>query len=170
MDISRIKPEFVDGELGIKLGREQAPTKLIEFLNLRCPYCRQWFDESNGLLQPLTENGSLLRVIKLFNKNKESLQSGNLMHRYVPSASEQAYQVIEKLFNSQTDWGNLSLTEVSNFAEDELGLKQVENAGMLERIGTEAQAANIETVPTIMVGEHIFDQHISNKQLKQIIS
>ncbi len=45
---------------------------MIEFINLACPYCRQWFEESHELLEEAVQSGQLRRVIKLFDKEKKA--------------------------------------------------------------------------------------------------
>ena len=50
MDISVIKGKLVNDFNGIKIGSDTAPKRLIEFINLRCPYCKQWFEESYDTL------------------------------------------------------------------------------------------------------------------------
>ena len=46
--------------------------KMVEFINLSCPYCRQWFEESYELLEEAVQSGQLQRVIKLFDKEKKA--------------------------------------------------------------------------------------------------
>ena len=74
MDISVIKAEKTTTANSIMYGEDQAPKKMIEFINLACPYCRQWFNDSFDLLEEAVEAGKIQRVIKLFDKEKESLQ------------------------------------------------------------------------------------------------
>ena len=82
MDISIIKAKETNTTTGIKIGDENAKP-IIEFMNLRCPYCRKWFEESLPILTEAVAAGKVQRVIKLFDKEKESLQRGNVMHRFV---------------------------------------------------------------------------------------
>lgn len=50
--------------------------KMVEFINLACPYCRQWFEESYELLEEAVQSGQLQRVIKLFDKEKKAYSEG----------------------------------------------------------------------------------------------
>ena len=43
---------------------------MIEFINVRCPYCRKWFEESEELLAQSVKSGKVERIIKLFDKEK----------------------------------------------------------------------------------------------------
>ena len=44
---------------------------MIEFINVRCPYCRKWFEESKELLAQSVKSGKVERIIKLFDKEKK---------------------------------------------------------------------------------------------------
>lgn len=74
MDISIIDATKTNKTTGIMYGNENAPKQMIEFVNLACPYCRQWFIESYDILEEAVQSGRLLRIIKLFDKEKPSLQ------------------------------------------------------------------------------------------------
>ncbi|HBM5638150.1 TPA: thioredoxin domain-containing protein, partial [Enterococcus faecium] len=51
MDISVIDATKTNTQKGILYGSSNAPKKMVEFINLSCPYCRQWFEESYELLE-----------------------------------------------------------------------------------------------------------------------
>lgn len=137
-----------------------------EFMNLRCPYCRQWFNESKALLA----DADVTRVIKLFDKEKPSLQRGNVMHRFVDTTNESTILAsIQKIFDTQEEWGDLELDEVATFAKEKLGLSENNHSTYSQLIVDEANAANIKFVPTIIVEEHIFDESISEDELKEIL-
>lgn len=137
-----------------------------EFMNLRCPYCRQWFNESKALLA----DADVTRFIKLFDKEKPSLQRGNVMHRFVDTTNEATILAsIQKIFDTQEEWGNLELDEVATFAKEKLGLSENNHSSYSQLIVDEANAANIKFVPTIIVEEHIFDESISEDELKEIL-
>lgn len=74
MDISTIKAEKVNTTIGIKIGSEDAPVKVIEFINLKCPYCKMWYEDSKDLLAEYVSAGKVQRVIKHFDKEKPSLK------------------------------------------------------------------------------------------------
>ena len=168
MDISHIKPEKTNDIVGIKVGKEEAPHKTKEFINLRCPFCRQWYIESKDYLETHVEKGTVQRVIKLWDKTSDNLQSGNRMHQYVPLESEKALEVIEKIFETQEEWGDLSIDEVSEFAEIQLGLAPIEKEEMLEEIKIEAEKSGMHLVPAIVTGSHVFDEHITSEALQVI--
>ncbi len=70
MDISVIDATKVNTETGLHIGESNAPVKMIEFINVRCPYCRKWFEESEELLAQSVKSGKVERIIKLFDKRK----------------------------------------------------------------------------------------------------
>ncbi len=111
MDISVIKAEKTTTANSIMYSEDQAPKKMIEFINLACPYCRQWFNDSFDLLEKAVEAGRIQRVIKLFDKEKESLQRGNVMHHHVTATDgKKALTEIKKIFDTQDEWKHLGLS------------------------------------------------------------
>ncbi|MGM0124060.1 hypothetical protein IGI37_001434 [Enterococcus sp. AZ194] len=171
MDISVINANRTNSLVGLKLGSEEAPKKMIEFLNVRCPYCRQWFEESYDILFEAVSEGQVQRIIKLLDKEKESLQRGNVMQHYITQTDGvKALQELKKIFETQDDWGHLSLEKVATFAKETLHLTEQFNQEVTQSIIEEAETANIKFVPTIIVDDHIFDESISLDELKERIS
>lgn len=169
MDISVIKSEATNTQYGIHITND-GPKQLIEFLNLRCPYCRQWFDKSKELLDEAVSQGKLERVIKLTDRSKESLQRGNVMHRFVTDDdAKQAMDDIARIFASQEEWGDLSLQQVADYARHTLGLTEHHHLDIAEEIVEETQKANIKFVPTLILEDHIFDESIELETLADYI-
>ena len=170
MDITIINAEKTNTKNGILYGDPEAPKKMAEFINLACPYCRQWFNESYELLEEAVKAGQVQRVIKLFDKEKESLQRGNVMHHHISvSAPEKALIEIKKVFDCQDEWKNLSLTEVADYAKNKLGLTFQKDAQLSQIIIDEAKEANIRFVPTVILDGHIFDESIQETTLSSYI-
>lgn len=170
MDISIINADETNGDVGLMIGDKNAKKTLVEFINLRCPYCRQWFLEHEKLLEAEVANGNLKRVIKLYNKDKESLQRGNVMHQYVTKGdAKKALADIKKIFLSQELWGDLPLESVEKFATENLKLENYEDELTQKAIITEAQRANIQFVPTMIINNHIFDESISDETLLEYL-
>ncbi|AYW44940.1 DsbA family protein [Tetragenococcus koreensis] len=170
MDISVIKGEEVNTKYGIHIGNK-APKTIVEFINLRCPFCKQWFTESKDTLEKAVADGKVNRVIKLLDHTKESLQRGNVMHRFVTDDDpKQALEDITRIFDSQDEWGDLSLQEVADYARNELGLTEHSHLDIAEEIVEETQRVNITLVPTVILGDYIFDENIERETLIDYIN
>lgn len=170
MDISKIKASEVGTTFGIKIGEDNAPVKVIEFINLRCPYCRKWHDLSKDVLAKYVADGKIQRIVKHFDKEKPSLQKGNVAHHHIDySDPQKAVTTIDYLYDHQDDWGDLENSEVANYVEKTLGLADQPNEKEIKGIIAEAEAANIFFVPTVIIGEHIFDEHITTAELTELI-
>lgn len=76
LDISTMKADKVNVTYGFKIGSADAPVKVIEFLNLGCPFCKQWYVGSKELLTKYINENKVQRVIKLFDKEKPGLKKG----------------------------------------------------------------------------------------------
>ncbi|MBC1758271.1 DsbA family protein [Listeria ivanovii] len=171
MDISQIKANMVTPEVGIHVGDKAAPVKVMSFINLRCPFCREWNEKSQDVLTEFIQAGKIELIIKPFDKEKESLQRGNVVHRYLDySTPEETRETINKIYSMQDEWGSLSLEEVATYMESKLGLTEQDNKAASEKIIREANEANVVFVPTVIVGEHIFDEHISPEQLRTLLN
>lgn len=134
MDISQIKAEVVTPETGIHVGEKAAPIKVMSFVNLRCPFCREWNEKSKDVLTEYIQAGKIELIIKPFDKEKESLQRGNVTHRYLDySTPEKTRETINKIYSKQDEWGSLSLDEVATYMESELGLTEQDNKAASEK-------------------------------------
>ena len=170
MDTSIIKAAQTNAATGIQIGDANAKP-IIEFINVRCPYCRKWFEESLSILNGAVAAGKIRRVIKLFDKEKESLQRGNVMHRYISTDDPAAtISQLTKIFQTQDEWGHLTLAEVADYAENTLGLALSNHQAQATAIVEEANQANIQFVPTVILDGHIFDESISADELTDLIN
>jgi protein-disulfide isomerase len=171
VDISTIKADKVNTTDGIKIGNEDAPVKIIEFINLKCPYCKMWYEDSKDLLTEYVEGGKVQRIIKHFDKEKPSLKKGNIVHQYLDySNPTKALEEIDYFFAHQDEWGSLEeLSEIETYVEEKRQLKKQTNELEAQGIIKEANNANVVFVPTVFIEEQIFDEHITQHELKEMI-
>ncbi|WP_088815150.1 MULTISPECIES: DsbA family protein [Listeria] len=172
MDISQIKAAEVKTTEGIHIAQSQnAKVKVMSFVNLRCPYCRKWHTDSRKVLDRFVRDGKIELIIKPFDKEKEKLQPGNVAHRYLNYDTPfETWEVIDKIYATQDEWGNLPLHEVASYMEDKLQLKEQNNEEATAAIIEEANRANVVFVPTVIVSEHIFDEHITPEELEELLN
>lgn len=166
-----MKADKVKLTYGFKIGSQEAPVKVIEFLNLRCPYCKKWYFDSKQLLAEYVDRGQIQRVVKLLDKETVSLKKGNVAHHHLDYKDpEKALEEIEYFLEHQDEWGNLErLDQVAQYAVEKRGLKHQPNDIEINGILQEAEEANVVLVPSVFIGEHIFDEHISQEELKEIM-
>lgn len=171
MDISKIKADKVNTTYGFKIGKESAPVKVIEFINLRCPYCKKWYVDSKDVLTDYVHEGKVQRIIKLFDKEKPSLKKGNVVHHYLDYKNpEDALIEIDYFLAHQDEWGNLAdLDQVAEYVVEKRGLTHQPNEIEINGIIQEADDANVVFVPSVFIGDHVFDEHITPVELKELI-
>lgn len=170
MDVSVIKVDEISTQGGFHTGNPEAPVKLVEFLNLRCPYCKEWYEDSREIIQRYVDAGVVERITKLFDKEKPSLRKGNVLHAHLDySNPKKAMNDLDFFMARQDEWGFLEEEEVARYAQDERGLKRQPNEAQSLAIIEEAERANVTLVPTVFVGEHIFDEHVTPEELSQYI-
>lgn len=173
--MEKIDPSKTNDSVGIQLGDKDAPVIVKEYVNLRCPYCLQWFEESKETYRELIDNGTVRRVLKLMDKEKFGLHYGNVMHRYVPKQAsyDEVAEALSKIYHTQKQWGDMSqdktLASVAEYAEEVLHLTEDTDEKMSEAIIEETLSSGIRFVPTIVIGEHVFDQKISQEDFRRII-
>ena len=169
MGMTDIDVTKLSTQTGIKIGDSDAPIKVIEFHNIRCPFCKQWFDEKNDLLQEYVNQGKIERIIKLFDKEKPALAKGNVMHHHVPN-DDSALSAIKAIYDTQDIWGDLeSHDEIAAYAVDTLDLSLQNYKESTEMILNEAEEANVFFIPTVIIGNKVFDQKITNNELKALL-
>lgn len=170
MDISEIKAEEVSTQGGVHTGNPDAPVKLVEFLNVNCPYCKQWYEQSKDTLQPYIDGGTVERITKLFDKDKPSLRKGNILHAHLDySDPQKAMDDIGFFMERQAEWGYLEDEEVARYALEKRGLSSQPNEAQSLAVVEEAERANVKLVPSVFIGEHIFDEHVTVEELQQYI-
>ncbi|MGX7058684.1 DsbA family protein [Vagococcus humatus] len=171
METSHIKLAGIQSDLGILIGNPNAPVTLVEYINVRCPFCKQWFFDSKDLLANYRNTGKIKQLIKLYDKESPGLQMGNVMHRFIPTInSEDTLKVMELIYQTQDEWGNLAqveqLEKIAAFAENTLQLTPQDVEEQQIAIIREAEKAGIQFVPTMIVNSHIFDQKIESDKLQ----
>jgi len=171
MDTTKIDASRVTRSNAWHIGHPNAPVKVIEFINFRCPYCKQWWDKANEVLTPYVEDEKVERIVKHYDKPKESLQKGNVVRQYLSydDPAEVTKGLIDQIFSSQEEWGELEQEKIPNWLMKNLSLVKIDNEETSQNVIDEAQAANIELVPTVFIEDNIFDENISNKELKQLV-
>ncbi|MBC9825731.1 DsbA family protein [Carnobacterium inhibens] len=171
MDISNIKADKVNTTYGIKIGSDDAPVKVIEFINLKCPYCKMWYEDSKDLLTEYVSAGKVQRIVKHFDKEKPSLKKGNIIHQYLDYTNpEKALEEIDYFFVHQDEWGDLEdFTEIAAYATEKRNLSVQSNEAEAKGIVKEANEANVVFVPTVFIEDEIFDEHITQQELKELI-
>ncbi|REC24211.1 thioredoxin, partial [Enterococcus pseudoavium] len=73
-------------------------------------------------------------------------------------------------FATQETWKDLELEAVAQYAEKTLHFSQQDNESLRREIRNEAEQANIQFVPTLILGDHIFDESIDEVTLKNYIA
>ncbi|MDN6194183.1 MAG: DsbA family protein [Alkalibacterium sp.] len=170
MDTSGIESEKVTTKGGIAIGSDTAPVKIIEFINLRCPYSKQWFEKSITILDAYVKENKVQRIIKHFDKEKPGLKKGNVLHRYLNHSNpEQAKDDIAFYYAHLDEWGDLSEEEIANYAKEKRKATLHDNKEHVEAILEETREANVTTVPTVFINDAIFDQKIAEKELEELI-
>lgn len=170
MDTSNILVDEITTNGGWHFGKSSAPIKVVEFINLRCPYSKLWWKKAEKILDPYVKDGKVERIVKHFDKEKPSLRKGNVLHHHLSYEDiEETRKNLDFIIDHLDDWGDLEEEEVANWAKDKLGLDVQMNAEESSEVIEEASNANVTFVPTIFIEDYIFDENIPDEELKQIL-
>lgn len=154
----------------LKIGSDDAPLKIVEYINLRCPDSRNYEENIAPFLNEYIKNGTVQRILKHFDKQKYPLEVGNLLNQYLDyDTPEETFELVKKLFKEQNTWGSHRLANIPHVAA-EYGLTlQTDNREQAARIGKEIKAVNITNVPTVFVGEEVFVETIDFEKFKTAV-
>ena len=154
----------------IIIGSDDAPLKIVEYINLRCPDSKAYEENVAPFLNRYIENGTVQRILKHFDKQSIYLELGNVLNQYLDySTPDETYKIIQKLFKNQDDWGNKRLTDMPHVAA-EYGLTlQAKNREQAHRVTNEVKAVNVERIPTVFVGEEAFVETITLSDFKTAV-
>lgn len=162
--------DAINHDNSIKVGQDDAPIKVIEYINLRCPDSRDYEVNLVPYLDELIESGKVQRIIKHFDKEVRELEKGNLMNQFLNyETPEETAQMVHKLFQEQEDWAQNRLSQMPHLAGD-YGLElQEKNRQIALDVMQEIKDANIERIPTVFVNDKAFVEHISLDEFKKEI-
>jgi len=162
--------ENITHEDSIKLGSDDAPLKIVEYINLRCPDSKNYEEEVAPFLNEYIKNGTVQRILKHFDKQKYPLEIGNVLNQYLDyTQPAKTYQIMERLFNEQDTWGKFRLSEIPHFAEEYDLLLQPKNRKQAKHIDDEIKAVNVTKVPTVFVGDEAFVETIELEEFKAAV-
>lgn len=170
MDTSNMHADKVTTKGGWHFGETDAPIKVVEFINLRCPYCKKWWEKAARVLDPYVKDGKVERIVKHFDKEKPSLRKGNVLHHHLDyNQTEDLREQIDTIVKRLDEWGDLEEQEVADWAKETLNLTPQSNAEEASQIIEETKEANVFFVPSIFIEDYIFDENIADEELKEII-
>ncbi|GEK89022.1 Thioredoxin [Alkalibacterium putridalgicola] len=170
MDTSAINSKNVTTKGGLLIGDDKAPVKIVEFINLRCPYSKEWWENSLPLLDKYVKESMVQRIVKHFDKDTPGLKKGNVLHRFLDHSNpEQAKEDITYYFAHLDEWGNLPEDAIAEYAKEKRHAAEQTDREHAESIIEETEQANITLVPTIVLNDHIFDENISEEELDKLI-
>lgn len=154
----------------IKIGSDDAPLKIVEYINLRCPDSKNYEENVAPFLDSYIERGKVQRILKHFDKEKYGLEKGNLLNQYINyDTPEESYQLIKELFAEQHVWGQHRLAQIPHIAK-EYGLElQAANSEISNRVLAEVVAVNVESIPTVFVGDTAFVETVNLEDFKQAV-
>ncbi|MFC4402985.1 thioredoxin domain-containing protein [Gracilibacillus xinjiangensis] len=137
----------------LKIGKNDAPVKLEAFINVACKGTANIYHLGKQALPEYIESGKLQIIIKLYDKPREELLLGSLVHWSLDHSNpEQTLHVITDLLEKHPSWMELSDKELKQQIVKDYGLspeERLENVDISLAITKEAIERDISKVPTL---------------------
>lgn len=160
----------------LQVGSPDAPLKLEAFMNVACPGSALIYRLATEVLPPYIDNGQIELFVKLYDKPREELLHGSLIHWSLDNENPtEALEVIGKLLETQEEWHELSNKELKRLLVDKYNLQEeerLENVDVSLAITAEAMERGVTMVPTLFFnGERLLDftYELQPNDLKQAV-
>lgn len=136
----------------LKIGHDHAPVKLEAFMNVACKGSASFQRVAKQVLPEYIENGKLQIILKLYDKPREELILGPVVHWSLDYTNpEQAIHVVTDLLDQHPAWMDLSNLEMKEKIVKDYGLspeERLENVDVSLAFTKEAIDRHITIVPT----------------------
>lgn len=160
----------------LKIGSPVAPLKIEAFINVACPGSAKIYDLAKEVFPSFLTNGQIEVIVKLYDKPREELLHGALIHWTLDNANPtEALDVIGKLLETQPEWRDLSDKELKRLLVDQYNLQEeerLENVDVSLAITAEAIEREVKIVPTLFFnGEKLlgFTYELEPSDLKRAV-
>lgn len=139
----------------LKYGSDEAPLKLEAYLNLSCPGSAIFHKAQKEVLGEYIESGKVQLFYKLYDKPREELLHGTLIHLGLHyDRLEETLQIIDRLFENQSEWLSLNDSEIKNLLVTKYALEEEEvaaNTDISLAFTLEAIERNVKVVPSLFI-------------------
>ena len=139
----------------LKIGSDAATLKLEAFINLSCPGSKAFYEVYKESLVSYVEAEKLQIILKLYDKPREELLHGTLIHLGLHyDRPEETLKIIADLLETQETWLHSNDAEIKNLLVTKYGLPQEEieaNTEISLAFTLEAIQRNVKIVPNIFI-------------------
>ncbi|MGX5791344.1 thioredoxin domain-containing protein [Staphylococcus equorum] len=142
----------------LTLGSSNAPVKVESFINLACPYCKNYFKAADQSLKQLIDQGKVQHVIKHFDKTKNGLLKGTVANIHLDyQNTDETLEIMRKLYDTQKEW-TVDFDTIEEKMQKQFNLLPQKEAD--ERsiaITEEAVSRGIKGIPTVFINDKRFE-------------
>lgn len=139
----------------LKLGKDDAPIKVEVFSNLSCPGSKIFYGMTKEILPEHIESGKIQYILKLYDKPREELLNGFLIHLCLEYDNpKRTFEIIDDLFTTQEEWIHYNSAQLKQLLVSKYGLHEEEIEANTERslqVTLEAIERDVKLVPTLFI-------------------
>lgn len=156
----------------VTVGDKNAPVTIYEYINLRCPDSRRYLMERAPLLDDLVAKGQVKRVLKHRDVYRGKLYAGTLLNRYLPYGDDKKiYALIHHFTKHLDNWSEIKTEEGIQALAESKGLTEQPDADERhERMLAETNQLHIRKIPTVIVGDSVFEEEVPVEAFKQVVA
>lgn len=141
----------------LTIGDDIAPLKLEVFLNLACPGSALFSEAAKEILPSYIEENKVQLIVKLYDKPREELLPGTLIHLCLEyDKPEETLTIIKDLFETQAEWLEFTDKEIKSLLVTKYNLQEEEieaNTEISLSITEEAIKREVKIVPTLFIND-----------------
>ncbi|HLR19342.1 MAG TPA: thioredoxin domain-containing protein [Staphylococcus sp.] len=142
----------------LTLGSSNATIKVESFINLACPYCKNYFKAADQSLKSLIDQGKVQHVIKHFDKTKQGLLKGTIANIHLDYEDVgETLKIMRELYDSQKAWTQDFATVEQKMQQDFNLSPQKEADDRSLAITEEAVKREIKGIPTVFINGKKFE-------------
>lgn len=164
-----------------RLGQTDAPITIIEFSDFQCPYCKDFFDTTFGLLKTTyIDTGKVQLIYKHFPLTKKHPQALPAAKTFECTDTEKQWDMHDLIFNDSSAWnGNDNALEIFTGYAAQLGLDTAAFKNCMEDPATETAvmadqtaglAVGVKATPSFIINANLYKGALSFVKLQSIIS
>ncbi|TYR73470.1 thioredoxin domain-containing protein [Rossellomorea vietnamensis] len=155
---------------GFVMGNPDSDVQIVEYSNFECPFCQENNQNLHETLKELVEKNEILYIWKPITLEKFPL-GNEAVHFIDPNIGDtDLLENIRVIFENTSDWDENDSEALQEEMNETLKLKRHDHSGLQRLLDDEAEAAGIQSTPTIIINDQAFTGILTKEKLSDVIN